>query len=228
MQKPVAVLLSGCGVYDGSEIHEAVCTLLELTNNNLEYICIAPNENQLHVIHHTTGEVMNEQRNVLVESARIARGVIKDISSISTDEISALVIVGGFGAAKNLTTWALEGAKGIINNHVQVLVQQCVNNAIPVVGLCMGPTVIARALEGTGRHAILTAGSTREPSEYDIAAIHVQMQSLGAVVNECTIREIVVDHKHKIISAPCYMMQGNISDVHLNVKMAIQALAEMI
>ena len=226
--KPVAVLLSGCGVFDGSEIQEAVCTLLELAKHELEYVCVAPNHNQLHVINHATGEVLNEQRNILVESARISRGQILDLAGLTADSISALIIVGGFGAAKNLTTWALAGAAGAILPEVSALINSCFEKPVPIVALCMGPTVVAKALFNSKSSVLLTVGSTKGESEYDIASIQDNMKILGATIQDCTIREISIDHKNRIISAPCYMMKGNITDVHQNVAMAIDALVEMI
>ena len=130
-----AVLLSGCGVYDGAEIHESVFTLLALTQNQLDYICVAPDIAQNHVINHTNGEEMNDTRNVFVESARIARGEILSLSELNKDDISSLVIPGGFGAAKNLSNWAFEGADGCVLQEVKDLITYCVENKKPIVAL---------------------------------------------------------------------------------------------
>ena len=119
MSKKVGVLLSGCGVYDGSEIHETVLTLLALDRAEVEIICMAPNMNQLHVINHVTQEVLDEKRNVLVESARIARGDIKDLNDVRASDLDALIIPGGFGAAKNLSDFALKGQEASVHPQVQ-------------------------------------------------------------------------------------------------------------
>lgn len=224
----VLVLLSGSGVYDGSEIHESVFTLLALDQVGAKYQCIAPNKNQLHVINHLTGEVMEESRNVMVESARIARGNVLDIATINSLEYDALVIPGGFGAAKNLNLWAVSGPQGEIDTNVKSLILEIVKNQKPIVALCMGPTVVAKALEGSEFMATLTVGTDSEPSPYDIKAISEGMNSIGAKAEMKTIREISIDNNLKIITAPCYMMEANISEVYENIKLAINKLQEML
>jgi len=222
--KKVGVLFSGSGVYDGTEIHEAVCTLLALEEAALEPVCIAPNVDQHHVINHLNGEEMKETRNVLVESARIARGSIQDIAATSLDELSALVIPGGFGTAKNHTKWAFEGPDGTIEPSVKELILHMVSNNKPVVALCMGPTTVAKALEGSSYQASLSVGSTEEASPYDIKAINGGMEKAGAVAVEKTVSEISIDEKNKIICAPCYMMEATILDIRNNTKAAIAQL----
>lgn len=228
MTQKIGVLLSGNGVYDGSEIHESVFTLLAIDENKGEAICIAPNIDQHHVVNHLTGDEMNETRNVMVEAARIARGAVKDLSEIGFSDIDALVIPGGFGAAKNLTKWAFNGPDGEINDDVKRIITEMVSNNKPVVGLCMGPTVIAKALEDASLNEHLTVGSTEEASPYEIDAISAGMEKVGAVAEMKTIKEINIDADNKIITAPCYMMEGSITDVRNNIKQAIDALFEIL
>ena len=223
-----AVLLSGCGVYDGAEIHESVFTLLALTQNQLDYICVAPDIDQNHVINHTNGEEMNDTRNVFVESARIARGEILSLSELNKDVISSLVIPGGFGAAKNLSTWAFEGKDGCVLQEVKDLITYCVENKKPIVALCISPTLIAKSLQGKSYIPQLTLGSVKENSEYNIEEIHGEIASIGASASNISIKEISIDEDLKIISAPCYMMSGNINDVYNNIKMAIDKLANIL
>ncbi|MGB0918466.1 MAG: isoprenoid biosynthesis glyoxalase ElbB [Flavobacteriales bacterium] len=224
----IGVLLSGNGVYDGSEIHESVFTLLAIDENRGEAVCVAPNINQHHVVNHLTGDEMDESRNVMVEAARIARGAVSDLAEMSSDKLDALVVPGGFGAAKNLTKWAFSGPDGEINEDVKRLITQMVQNGKPVVGLCMGPTVIAKALEGAGLKEHLTVGTTEEQSPYEIDAISAGMEKVGAVAEMKTIKEINVDEANRIISAPCYMMDGSITHVRNNIKQAIDQLFEML
>lgn len=224
----IGVLLSGSGVYDGSEIHEAVLTLLCIAQHGAESLMFAPNIKQYHVINHLTGEEMNEQRNVLIESARIARGNCKDINQISINDFDALVIPGGFGAAKNITTWALNGANGEINASVRDLIIETIKAKKPIAALCMGPTVIAKALEKTGVKAKLTVGTTKEKSPYDIAAISEDMQKLGAVAEMKTCNEFSIDTANNIISAPCYMMEASIDQVYENIKITINKLFDLL
>lgn len=224
----ILVLLSGSGVYDGSEIHESVFTLLALDGIGASVQCIAPDKDQYHVINHLNGEVMQEKRNVLVESARIARGDIKAITQVNVDDFDALVIPGGFGAAKNLNQWAIQGAEGEIDEQVKSLILKIVEQKKPIVALCMGPTVLAKALEGSGLQATLTVGSDTGKSPYDIAGISDGMRSIGVKPEMKTINEISVDREHKFITAPCYMMQASITEVYNNAKMAIEKLKELI
>jgi enhancing lycopene biosynthesis protein 2 len=224
----IGVLLSGNGVFDGSEIHEAVFALLAIDENNAESICLAPDIDQHHVLNHITGEEMKESRNVLLESARIARGNIKDLKDITAEAIDALILPGGFGAAKNLTTWAFQGPDGEILPDVKRIINEMLQSGKPVCGLCMGPTVIAKALEGTGVNASLTVGTTAAPSPYEIDAISAGMEKTGAKAVMKDISEIMVDDENKIVTAPCYMMEATISQIRENVKMAVDKTIQMI
>ena len=228
MTYKIGVLLSGNGVYDGSEIHESVFTLLAIDENKGEAVCMAPNVEQHHVVNHITGAEMEEKRNVLIEAARIARGAISDLAEVSESQLDALVIPGGFGAAKNLTKWAFSGPDGEINADVKRIINEMVNANKPIVGLCMGPTVIAKALEGAGKKQHLTVGSTAEASPYEIDAISAGMEKVGAIAEMKTVREIAVDEKNRIITAPCYMMEGSITEIRENIKQAIDQLFEML
>ena len=222
--KKVGVLFSGSGVYDGTEIHEAVCTLLALEEAGFKPVCLAPNINQHHVVNHLNGEEMNETRNVLIESARIARGDIQDLAQASLDELDALVIPGGFGTAKNHTKWAFEGPDGKIEASVKNLILHMVSAKKPIVALCMGPTTVAKALEGSVYQVELTVGSTNEASPYDIKGISGGIEKVGAVAVEKTVSEISVDENNKIICAPCYMMEATILDIRNNTQAAISQL----
>lgn len=220
----VAVILSGSGVYDGSEIQESVLTFLCLDQAGHHYSCFAPNKNQHHVVNHITGDEMNEVRNCMVESARISRGEMSDLSTYNASEFDALVIVGGFGAAKNLTQWAFQGKDGDIDQDVKQAILSTLEHKKKMVAMCMGPTVVAKALEGTSYKATLTVGSSQESSPYGIADIHNQMEALGAVCKEASKSEIAFDEALNIISVPAYMMDASINDVYLNIKQGIDQL----
>lgn len=224
----IGVLLSGNGVYDGSEIHEAVLSLLAIDEAGAEWICLAPNYNQHHVINHTNGQEMPETRNILVEAARIARGNIKDIDGFDINEIDGLVMPGGFGAAKNFSKWAFNGPEGEINPQVKDFLTQLIQAGKPIAALCISPVVLAKALEGSTRKPLLTLGTTAAASPYDIAASHNGIAALGAVTQEKNVDGILVDTDNKIITAPCYMMEVSIKQVRANAKMAIDKLMEMI
>jgi enhancing lycopene biosynthesis protein 2 len=224
----IGVLLSGNGVFDGSEIQEAVFTLLAIDELSGEAVCMAPDIDQHHVLNHLTGEEMQEKRNVLIESARIARGKITNLAKIKADDLHALVIPGGFGAAKNLTKWAFSGPDGEILPDVRRLINEMVIAGKPVCGLCMGPTVIAKALEGTSIHAELTIGTTEDPSPYEIGAINEGINKTGAHAIMKKVSEILIDHKNKIVTAPCYMMEASVSEIRKNIRMAIEATCSFI
>ncbi len=145
--KKIGVLLSGCGVYDGVEIHEAVITLLALDRNGAETICMAPDTEQYHVVNHLNGETSDEKRNVLVESARIARGNIKDVKTVNASDIDGLIMPGGFGAAKNLSNFALKGKNADIHPDVAKIVRDMVDAGKPVGAICIAPAVLSKIVE---------------------------------------------------------------------------------
>jgi enhancing lycopene biosynthesis protein 2 len=223
-----SVLLSGCGVFDGAEIQESVFTVLSLCQNQMEYICISPNINQHHVINHLNGEEITQTRNVLEESARIVRGHITSLEKVDYNQLSSLVIPGGFGSAKNFSDWAFNGPNGIINNEVKQLILHCIGQGKPIVTLCISPVLIAKALENSEQEAILTLGSTKEKSEYNIAEIHDAIMSLGQKTENKLVSEIMYDEDLKIISAPCYMMDASIPEIYSNVKLAIDKLKDVL
>lgn len=221
------VLLSGCGVFDGSEIHEATFALLAIDELGAEAVCMAPDIMQHHVLNHITGEEMEEQRNVLLESARIARGNIKNLSEIHADDLDALVLPGGFGAAKNLSKWAFSGPGGEINPEVSRIIREMHSAHKPICALCIAPTAIAKALEGSGVQASLTVGTTEGSSSNDIKGVMEGMERIGARAVMHSVSEIEVDEENKIVTAPCYMMDASISQIRANVKMAIEKLLEL-
>ena len=223
----IGVLLSGCGVYDGAEIQEAVLTLLAIEEAGAEAVCIGVNADQHHVINHISGKEMPESRNMLVEAARIARGNINDIRSVEPAAIDALVIPGGFGSAKNFTTWAFNGPDGTILPEVKLLLVNLVNIGKPIAALCVSPVVVAKALEGAISSS-LTIGSTAEASPYDIQGFASGLEQTGAITEMKTVHEIHVDTDHKIVTAPCYMMDANIAEIRSNIQQAITALTELI
>jgi len=225
----IAVLLSGSGVYDGSEIHESVLTLLAIDQLGAEAVCVAPNKNQHHVLNHLTGEEMEESRNILVESARIARGNVSSLSDVNPDELDALAVPGGFGTAKNHTNWAFEGPDGTINPEVRDFIVAFVRAGKPIAAMCMAPTTIAKALEGVEMPAKpkLTVGTTEQSSPYDIKAISEGMEKLGASPVMCEKDSLVTDDVNNIITSPCYMMDASISDIYGGIQKTINKLVEL-
>lgn len=224
----IGLLLSGCGVYDGAEIQESVLAMLAIKEAGAEYVCISVDKNQHHVINHLTGDEMPETRNMMVESARIARGDVKNIRSVDPADIDALVIPGGFGSAKNFTSWAFDGSNASILPEVKLLIVNMINVGKPVCALCVSPVVVAKALEGGTVHPTMTIGSTKEGSEYDINAFSEGLVATGSQTELKTIKEICIDQKNKIVTAPCNMMTADIVQVRENIKAAINATIKLI
>ena len=225
----VAVLLSGCGVYDGSELHEAVLSLYFLDKAGVDYQCTAPDIAQHHVINHLKGEPSEgETRNVLVESARIARGNIVSLETLDLNTVDGLLLPGGFGAAKNLSDWAFKGADGTVQENVKNTILKCLEMRKPIAGICVSPVVLAKATENTPFHLKLTIGSTEAPSPYDIAGFSSAIKGLGAQVENRAYGEIMCDDKHLVVTAPCYMMEVSIAQVAVGIENAVQKLIEYI
>jgi len=221
----IGILLSGSGVYDGAEIQETVLAMLAIKESGHDYVCMSIDKPQHHVVNHLNGTEMKESRNMLTESARIARGEVKDIMKVDPADIDALVIPGGFGSAKNFTKWAFSGPDGEILPEVKLFIVNLVNVGKPICALCVSPVVIAKALEGSKVTANLTIGTDKETSPYDIPGFSEGLEKAGSKATMKTVREVLVDTKNKIVTAPCYMMDATIVEVRNNIKAAI---AEMI
>lgn len=221
-----AVLLSGCGVYDGAEIHESVSVLLAMDKMGIEAICTAPHVEQHHVINHLTGEEMPEKRNVLVEAARIARGNIVDVAQLNITELDGLVMPGGFGVAKNFTKWAFEGPAGAIIEPVKKVIQDFYKAGKPIGAVCMSPTTVAKALEGIA-NAQLTVGNTIEKSPYDIKAISEGINQTGNTAVMVSVNDVFVDKVNKIVTSPCYMMEASISQIYMGAENTIAKMKEL-
>ena len=226
--KKIGVLLSGCGVYDGAEIHESVFTMLAIQEAGAEYVCISVNKPQHHVVNHLTGEEMKESRNMMTEAARIARGNVKDITEIDPADIDALVIPGGFGSAKNFTSWAFDGPKGMVLPEVKLLIVNMINIGKPVCALCVSPVVVSKALEDSDIHVTMTLGTTEEASPYDIQGFSDGIKQTGVEPVFKTVKEVQVDTVNRIVSAPCYMMDASMIEVRNNIKSAIEETINLI
>ena len=213
--KKIAVLLSGCGVFDGAEIHEATLSLLAISRQGASYEIFAPDINQYHVINHITGEEMDETRNVLVESARIARGKIKDLKEFNPSSFDGLLLPGGFGAAKNLSTWAFEGANATVLPEVEKAITGMVALRKPVGALCISPVILAKVLGKVH----LTIGD----DEGTIDAI----ESLGSIHVQTTHGEVVVDPDFNLVTTPCYMLDATISQVAEGANNVVDAMIKL-
>jgi len=215
--KKIAVVLSGCGVFDGSEIHEATMAMLAIDQLGGTYELFAPDKEKAQVVNHLTGEVSNEKRNVLVEAARIARGKIKPLQQLDASKFDALVVPGGYGVAKNLSDFAFKGEQFSVDPTFEKVVKDFYLQKKPIAALCVAPVVIAKII---GSGVKVTIGNDKDTARV-ISMIH------GEHV-ETSTTGIVVDKEHKIITTPCYMLASRISEVYEGAHNAIKALFEMI
>lgn len=212
----VAVILSGCGVFDGAEIHESVLTLWALEQEGAEYQCFAPDIDQAHVINHLTGDEMPEKRNVLVESARIARGNIKSLTEAKADDFDALILPGGFGAAKNLCDFAFKGADCNVNDQVLTFCKAMAEAKKPIGFICIAPAMIPHVY---GEGAKATIGTDAETA----AAI----EKMGGQHVSCPVDEFVIDEERRVVSTPAYMLAGSISEAASGITKLVQQVVAM-
>ena len=218
MGKKVAVVLSGCGVYDGAEIHESVLTMLALDRGGAKMVLCAPDRKQLHVVNHHTGEVVEgESRNVLVESARIARGAVRDVAEVSADELDALILPGGFGAAKNLCNFAVQGAGCEVDPGVARLVRQVHEQGKPVAAICIAPALLAKVLGDEG--PAVTIGTDLDTAD--------AIEAMGAKHVNCPVTEFVVDEERKVITSPAYMLAQNMSELAEGIEKTVAELLRL-
>lgn len=214
--KSIAVILSGCGVFDGSEIHESVLTMLALSKNNAEVHFFAPDENQLTVINHITGENKKENRNQMEEAARISRGKIAPLSSADANKLDALIIPGGFGAAKNLCNFAVKGSDCEINKELLSLVRKMHELEKPLGLMCIAPVMLPKMLNTSVE---LTIGNDKETI--------IQIEKMGGKHIPCSVDNIVVDHTNKVVTTPAYMLAQSISDAEVGINKLVKKVLEM-
>ncbi|ERK09154.1 Sigma cross-reacting protein 27A [Serratia fonticola AU-P3(3)] len=215
--KQVAVVLSGCGVYDGAEIHEAVLTLLALDRAGAQAVCFAPDKAQLHVINHLSGEEMPESRNVLLESARIARGKIQALSQADAEQLDALIVPGGFGAAKNLSSFATQGAECSVDPDLSKLILEMHKRNKPMGLMCIAPTLLPKVLEQPLR---LTIGNDPDLGEV--------IDAMGGEPVICPVDDIVVDIENKVVTTPAYMLAQSIGEAAQGIDKLVSRVLDLV
>lgn len=210
--KKFAVILAGCGVYDGAEIHEATLTMLAIMKQGASYEVFAPDIDQHHVINHLTGEEMKEKRNVLVESARIARGKIKDLKNYDPNNFDALVIPGGFGVAKNLCDFAFKGANCSVDPDVEKAILKTAGKNKPIGALCISPVILAKIFGDVE----LTIGQDKGTAE--------AIEKMGSTHIKTTHGEVIIDEKNNLFTTPCYMLDANILQIAEGAENIVRAM----
>jgi len=214
----VGVVLSGCGVYDGSEIHEAVLTLLAIDRVGARAVCAAPNLPQHHVIDHLVGQpAQGASRNVLVEAARISRGEIHDLVTVRASDLDAVVLPGGYGAAKNLCDFAFKGAECTVKPEVTRLLREAVEAGLPIGAMCIAPVIVARALGD--RNPLLTIGTDAGTAE--------AVEAMGARHQACGAEDVVVDPALKLVTTPAYMNASSIAQAAVGIEKLIRELVAL-
>lgn len=216
--KKIGVVLSGCGVRDGSEIHEAVFTLLAIDRQGAEAVCMAPNAD-FPVTDHLAMQESGEKRNALVESARIARGNIRDIAEVKAGELDAIVFPGGFGAAKNLCDFAMKGAAAAVHPQVSRLLKEMAAAGKPIGAICIAPVLIAAVL-GKEFAPTLTIGND--------AGTASEIEKTGAKHQDCPVTEFVIDAKNKLVSTPAYMLANRISEAYEGIDKCVREVIKLI
>ncbi|MEM9443786.1 MAG: isoprenoid biosynthesis glyoxalase ElbB [Verrucomicrobiota bacterium] len=213
--KKVAVILSGCGVYDGAEINESVLTLLALDKANAEVTCAAPNIKQHHVMNHFSGEECpNESRNVLFESARIARGNIKNLAEIKPESFDAVILPGGFGAAKNLSSFATQGASMTVDETVTEFLTKAQTLGKPLGFACIAPAIAAKLFGD--KKIVFTIGNDPETAE--------PLGSFGGCHKDTPVEDVVIDKNLKIVTTPAYMLAERISQAERGISKLVDAV----
>jgi len=213
--KKFAVVLSGCGVYDGAEIQEAVLTLLAINRQGAEYQCFAPDVEQAHVVNHLTGEEMHETRKVIIEAARISRGNIQPLDQFSANDFDAIIFPGGFGVGKNLCTFAFDGIDCTVNPDAEKAVRAMFQASKPIGALCLSPVLITKILGEVN----VTIGQDVETAN--------AIKSLGGKHFGTWHGEITIDEKNRIVTAPCYMLDASIGQIAEETEKVVKTLLQM-
>ncbi len=213
--KKIAVLLSGCGVFDGSEIYETVLTLIAIEKAGATYQCVAPDMMQYHVMNHLTKAPSDEKRNVLVEAARLARGNIKSLSQVNPNDFDGLMVPGGFGAAKNLSQFAFKGSDTDVQPDVLKFCQAFANAGKPAGYICIAPTWVNKVYGGG---VTVTIGNDPDT----IKAI----EAMGGKHQVCTVSQICKDEKHKVVTAPAYMLAKSILEAQSGIEKCVQQVVD--
>ncbi len=216
--KKVGVILHGCGHQDGTEIHEAVITLLCLEQANLSPFCVSIDKPQTRVQDHLKQRALSENRNILIESARIARGKVKTIQEVSADELDGIIIPGGFGAVLNLSNYFEKGIEMSVDLELEKLLKYIHKKNKPIGAICIAPVILAKVFGGL--HPLLTIGTDKETA--------AKIESLGAIHKNCSADDCVVDEKNRFLTTPAYMLATSIKELYSGIGKLVNRFAEFV
>lgn len=214
MKKKIAIIIGGCGHRDGSEIHETTMTMLTVEEHGATYQMFAPNRNQYHVLNHLDGTEMHEQRNMLVEAARIARGNILPLENFDVNQFDAVIFPGGFGVAKNFFNYAFKGMDCEVDEQIAHIIQSVHQAGKPIGALCISPVLMAKILG----NITVTIGQDAKTAR--------DIEQMGATNVNTSNGDVVTDKKNKIFSTPCYMLDANLVDIHEDAYNLVEAMME--
>lgn len=214
MKKKIAIIIGGCGHRDGSEIHETTMTMLAVEEHGATYQMFAPNRNQYHVLNHLDGTEMHEQRNMLVEAARIARGNILPLENFDVNQFDAVIFPGGFGVAKNFFNYAFKGMDCEVDEQIAHIIQSVHQAEKPIGALCISPVLMAKILG----NITVTIGQDAKTAR--------DIEQMGATNVNTSNGDVVTDKKNKIFSTPCYMLDANLVDIHEDAYNLVEAMME--
>ncbi|XP_017547938.1 glutamine amidotransferase-like class 1 domain-containing protein 3A, mitochondrial [Pygocentrus nattereri] len=223
MGKRVAVVLAGCGVFDGSEIHEASAVLVHLSREGASVKIFAPNIDQMHVVDHLKGAPTEEKRNVLVESARLARGDIQDLSQLSVKEVDAIIFPGGFGVAKNLCTWAVQSKDCSVNEEVKTVLQAFHSEKKPIGLCCISPVLAAKVFPGCE----VTVGHDKDERFPDVPDTAEAISQLGCKHICKNVHETHVDEKNKIVTTCAFMCKAPLHEIFDGIGVMVQDVLKL-
>jgi len=222
----IAVVLSGCGVYDGTEVHEAAAALAQLSRKGAEVSMFAPDKPQAHVVDHTKGAEMEQPRNVLLESARIARGAVKPLSELTADDVDAAVFPGGFGAAKNLSDFGFKGADMTVDTEVSRVISSFHAAGKPLALCCIAPILAAKVLGSSA--PTLTLGNCGSEDDWPYQGAIEAAKSFGANMELKGVEEVCVDAQNKIVTTPAFMYNGKFHEIQDGVGAMVDELMKMV
>ncbi|MBO7346436.1 MAG: isoprenoid biosynthesis glyoxalase ElbB [Bacteroidales bacterium] len=214
MKKKIAIIIGGCGHRDGSEIHETTMTMLAVEEHGATYQMFAPNRNQYHVLNHLDGTEMHEQRNMLVEAARIARGNILPLENFDVNQFDAVIFPGGCGVAKNFFNYAFKGMDCEVDEQIAHIIQSVHQAGKPIGALCISPVLMAKILG----NITVTIGQDAKTAR--------DIEQMGATNVNTSNGDVVTDKKNKIFSTPCYMLDANLVDIHEDAYNLVEAMME--
>jgi len=222
----VAVVLSGCGVYDGTEVHEAAAALAALSRHGVVPTMYAPDKKQAHVVDHTAGTEMDQERNVLKESARIARGAVAPLSDLKAADFSAVVFPGGFGAAKNLSDFGFKGADMEVDPEVRRILTEFHGAGKPQALCCIAPILAAKVLGKSG--VTLTLGNCGPESDWPYQGSIEAAKSFGANMKLMNVDEVCLDTEHKVVTSPAFMYNGQFHEIQDGVTKMVDELVKLL